>query len=96
MLAGALMIKEDIEVEKDSPTEHLGAGGGLEPEMASREAKEVNVDELYDKAGKLMAMSAENEPTWINLNDYVLLEARKGAKLMPDLDFDKVSLDRKR
>lgn len=60
--------------------------------MASREAK---VDDI-DKAGKLLAMSAENEPTWINLNEYVQVEAKKSTKLMPDLNLDKVSLDRKR
>lgn len=85
------MVKADVEVEKDVQSEP-GAGGGSEAEMTRGEA---NIDNV-DKTGRLRAVNAVGEPIWINLHDYVQMEAKKSAKLMPDLDFEKVSLDRKR
>jgi len=90
MLAGALMVKAEAPGVKRSPTRSPPAGGGLDSGTANLESEADD----RDKGAKLMAVNEENETTWIHLNDYVHVAAKKSAKLMPDLDFDKVALDR--
>ena len=86
------MVRAESPVTRRSPTRSPTAGGKLDSGVANLES-----DADYgDRGAKLLAVNEENESTWIHLKDYVRVAAKKSSKLMPDLDFDKVALDRSR